>query len=284
MNHRDEILTKVGTVQSLPAAALEAVELMDDPETSISEIAKIIEMDPSLTANVLRLANSAYFGLSGSVGSVRDAIVWLGTKQVTHAIMTSAAASWMHQAIKGYDLSAGELWKHSVAVAITSEQFVSALDIESPCDMFTAALLHDVGKIVLGTFVDVDAKPIMKLAFDEQVPFHVAEQRVLGIDHAEVGAVLLDYWNLPAPIVNVSRWHHEPSHASSNIPAVDIAHMADMLMLMCGVGTGSDGLNYCTSRDVVSRLQVDVGVMEKVACHTLTSLSELHDMFATSPV
>ena len=218
MNHRDEILGKVSTVRSLPAAALEAVELLQDPEVPVMRVAKIIEFDPGLTANILRLVNSAYFGFHREVNSVRDAIVRLGTKQVTRTIMASAAGSVIRSAVKGYDLPAGQLWEHSVAVAIASDQLASVLDLEAPDYTFTAALLHDVGKIVLGTFVQVDVSPIMKLAFEEHVPFEVAEQQVLGIDHAEVGAVLLDNWNLSAQIVEVCRWHHEPERIAEATP------------------------------------------------------------------
>jgi len=282
MSHRDEILAKVGTVRSLPAAALDALELLPDPDVDIPKVTKAIEYDPGLTSNVLRLANSAYFGSPRSVNSVRDAIVRLGTKQVLRTIMASATASLMHRAIKGYDLPAGELWEHSIGVAVASDQLASVLDVEAPAYVFTAALLHDVGKIVLGTFVEIDTAPIMKLAFDKHVPFEVAERRVLGIDHAEVGGILLDRWNLPIEIVQVCRWHHEPEHVSEDTCAVDIVHIADNLALMYGIGTGSDGLKYRPSREVVSRLNVNVHVMEEAACRVLEAVQELRSAFAMS--
>jgi len=247
-------------------------------------VTRTIEIDPGLTANVLRLANSAYFGFSGSVGSLRDAIVRLGTEQVTRTVMASAAASLMRRtAVKGYDLPEGELWKHSIAVAVASDQLASVLELDVPGYVFTGALLHDVGKIVLGTFVDVDAAPIMELAFDEHVPFEEAERRVLGIDHAEVGAKLLDRWNLPAPIVNMSRWHHEPECSPGISPALDIVHIADALALTYGIGTGGgDGLNYRLSSKVFSRMQIDIHIMEETGCRVLEALSELRGMFAAA--
>ncbi len=282
MSHRDKILAKVGTVRSLPAAAIEALELLQDADVDIAKVTKAIEYDPGLTSNVLRLANSAYFGPPRSINSVRDAIVRLGTKQVLRTVMASATSSLMHRSIKGYDLPAGELWEHSIGVAVASDQLASVLDVDAPAYVFTAALLHDVGKIVLGTFVEIDTAPIMKLAFGEHVPFEVAERRVLGIDHAEVGGILLDRWNLPIEIVQVCRWHHEPENITEDTCAVDIVHMADNLALMYGIGAGSDGLNYRPSREVVSRLNVNVHVMEEAACRVLEALGELRGALAVN--
>jgi putative nucleotidyltransferase with HDIG domain len=282
MSHREKILAKVGTVESLPVAAIEALDLLQDPDADIAAVTKTIEYDPGLTSNLLRLANSSYFGSPRSINSVRDAIVRLGTKQVLRTITASATASLMNGAVKGYDLPSGELWEHSIGVAVASDQLASVLDVDAPAYMFTAALLHDVGKIVLGTFVEIDTSSIMKLAFDEHVPFEVAERRVLGIDHTEVGGILLDSWNLPVEIVQVCRWHHEPENVVQDTCAVDIVHMADNLALMYGIGTGSDGLNYRPSREVVSRLNVNIHVMEEAACRVLEAVQELRSTFAIS--
>ncbi len=271
MSRKNEILKRVDDIETLPAAALEAVRMMDDPDVSTSRITTVIEHDPGLTTNILRMANSAYFGFPRAVSSVQDAIVRLGLKEIRRTILASAVAPIVKRPVKGYDLSAGKLWEHAMTTAVGTDQIAAELDIVPPDYTFTAGLLHDVGKIVLGTFIDVDAEPIMKLAFDEHVPFEIAEQRILGIDHAETGAALLEKWQLPVEIVEVCRWHHEPDRApdSAENPALDLVHIADTLSMMSGIGVGRDGLNYRPSEEVVGRLGLSSSMCEDVICRMI---------------
>lgn len=279
MSRREEVLAMARKIPSIPAAALEALQLLQDPEVDIADLVRTIEYDPGLTSNLLRLANSAYYGGMGTISSLRDAIVRLGTKCIYQMIITAAVSPLIAPAVKGYDLSAGDLWKHSVAVAVGSEQLAAALNITPPEHTFTSALLHDIGKIVLGTFVEVDASTIMTLAEKEKVSFEVAEQIVLGIDHAEVGSVLLQNWNLPQGIIDVNRWHHYPERIPGDTLVVDLVHVADSLCMMGGIGTGSDGLHYRPSRTVVARLKLTSQVAETAVCGTLGGLKELETVF-----
>ncbi len=279
MNRREQILSSVRSVRSLPTAAVEVVRLLQDPELTIADLAQTIEYDPALTSNVLRLANSAYFGCARSIGSVRDAIVRLGTNKTFRLAVASAFAPLARQAVKGYDLPPGELWKHSIAVALGAERLAEVLGRKGADYAFTAGLLHDIGKLVLGNFVEVDAAPLAAMAFQERVSFEVTERRVLGIDHAEVGAVLLEGWNLPPCVVRVVRWHHVPgSVPGEDTSVVDLVHVADNLSMTSGIGTGIDGLNYCPSSEVMSRLHLTTRLAEGVLCEIMGGLDELHSL------
>jgi len=277
---REEILSKVSSVPSIPSSATQAIHLLQDPEVDIHELTRIIEFDPGLTANLLCLANSACFGAAQSIDSVRGALVRLGMNRFFQLVVTTATAPTLQLPVKGYDLPPGTLWEHSVAVALGTEELASALGLTPPEYTFTAGLLHDVGKILLGTFVDVDAFPVQEIAFEEHVSFEVAEQQVLGIDHAEVGAFLLESWNLPPGIVEAVRWHHLPESFSGNSMVVDLVHIADALLMMEGIGAGSDGLNYLPSRQVAKRLNLTIHIAEAVCCKVLTRLDELDELFA----
>jgi len=279
MSRREEILSSINTIPSMPFAALQAVGLLQDPEADMAEIVRIIEHDPGLTTNLLRLANSAYYGGAGTIDSLRQAIVRLGTKCILQMLVVSAAAPLITPAVKGYDLSPGELWRHSVAVAVGTERLAEALGLKPPDHAFTAGLLHDVGKLVLGTFVEVDAGPIMELAQREGISFEVAERRVLGIDHAETGAALLGKWELPETIVEVNRWHHNPDGFSGDPLVVDLVHVADALCLMLAIGAGSDGLQYRPSREVADRINLTTLASETAVCGILEGLNELSELF-----
>jgi len=257
MTRRDNIFTKIKSVPVLPAAAVETVALLENPKSNMKDIARSIEHDPGLTANVLKLANSAMMGMSGSISSIHQAIVRIGTAEVVRLVVSGSLAPIMRISAHGYDLDPGALWEHAVAVAVTTEEIVRLRKLNAPPHTFTAGLLIDIGKLVLDQFVDVEIESIRSLAFEQHMSFEQAEQQVLGIDHAEVGACLLDHWHVPSSIVEIVRWHHEPQNVSGDQSLVaDLVHTADQLMTMCGIGGGVDGMNYHTCGSSLSRFNL----------------------------
>ena len=165
-----------------------------------------------MTANLLKLANSAYFGMPSKIGSVRQAVLLLGLKRLIQMVIASCVSALMDRPVSGYDLSPGELWRHSIAVTVAAEGLVKELNIEAAEEIFTAALLHDVGKLVLGDFVQDDFKKIEDI-LSQGISFETAENMVLGVNHADIGAEILRKWSLPPELVNAVRWHHDPESA-----------------------------------------------------------------------
>ncbi len=276
MNRRDEILSQLHTIPALPVSATRVLKLIRDPNSSMGDIMKVIEYDPGLTSDVLRLANSAYFAGPRKISSLREAGVLFGTNWIHQMVLVSAIFPLASRPLRGYDLPPGDLLNHLLAVAVATEQLARLLNRPVPSYAFTAGLLHDIGKIVLGTFVEVDVEPIRKLAFEHQVSFEDAERRVLGIDHAEVGGALLDSWQLPENVVAAVRWHHHPSQCPGDSLMADLVHVADNLCIECGLGIGVDGLNYRPEAEVVERLHLRTRVIEQVTCVMLSELQNLH--------
>ncbi len=272
------IIAKVEAFPSLPGATTKLVSLIDDPNAAVAEIEEILRMDPGLTANVLKLSNSAYFGFPSKIGSVHKAIILLGAKRLMQLVMTSCVNSVMNKSIPGYDLPPGEMWRHSIAVSVAAECLIEELNAPEADEIFTAALLHDVGKLVLGEFVKDDIVKIEKIV-SKDVSFEVAEQAVLGIDHAEIGAKILESWGLPEEIVSAVRWHHDPDAADTTSTLIDIVHVANVLCLMIGIGVGREGLQYRPSPVVTKRLGIKSAHIEKVASHTLDWISDLTDVY-----
>lgn len=284
MSLRDEILNKVDSMTAMPATASRAAQMLEDENASVEEIAKIVEYDPGLTANLLRLCNSAHYKGRSEISSARRAIVRLGMGTTLRIVMAKALGPLARAPVAGYDLPPGQFWEHSVAVGLAAQQLSLALNLTPQPHVFTAGMLHDVGKIVMGTFLDLDVKPILDLAFKHKVSFEEAERKILGIDHAEVGAALLDKWNLPAPVVKAVRWHHEPENVSADTVCVDLVHAADTLIIESGIGTGVDGLNYRSSEAVRVRLGLNIHILEKVLCSVLTELQDLRELFSAEPI
>jgi putative nucleotidyltransferase with HDIG domain len=276
-----KIASLLKSFPSMPGAAVKLLALIDDPDMSVSQIEAILRHDAGLTANILKLANSAYFGIPSKVGSVRQAVLILGLKRLIQMVIASCVSAIMDKPVPGYDLPPGELWRHSIAVSVAAEGLIKELDIGATEEIFTAALLHDVGKLVLGTFVKDDFKKI-EAALEKDVSFEAAEDMVLGTNHADIGAEILTQWCLPSDIVKAVRWHHTPESADGEDTMLDIVHVANVLCLMMGIGAGNDGLQYKPSEVVIQRLGLESFHLEKVASETLEWTNELSDAFGSS--
>jgi putative nucleotidyltransferase with HDIG domain len=276
-----QIMAAVKSFPGMPWTAARLLSQLDKPDTTVSQIEEILGYDPGLTANVLKLTNSAYFGLPSKIGSVRQAIILLGEKKLIQLVLASCVRDAMDKEVAGYDLPAGELWRHSIAVSVAAETLVSELGIAAVDVVFTAALLHDVGKLALGSFVKDDLEKIEDTA-SEEIPFEAAEQFVLGTNHAELGAIILNSWSFPANIVSAVQWHHVPDGGEQTTSLIDVVHVADVLSVMIGIGGGRAGLRHRPSGAATRRLGIKPFVLEKVASQTVQWVSELSDIFESN--
>lgn len=275
MTSRDDVLRQLDEIPALPMAATEVLRLAEDPGMGIGEIMKAIEYDPGLTSDILHLANTAYFAGPRKIATLRDAGVLFGTQRIVELVLASSLFPITKHPLAGYDLPAGELTRHAMALAIGAECISELLDRPAPNHTFTSALLADIGKVVLGTFLAIDPAPILTLANERSLSFEVAEREVLGIDHAEVGAALLDRWNLPSHIVEVVRWHHNPEQIAGDRYVVDVVNVAIHLTIGCGIGVGIDGLNYRPCTSSVDRLGLDHLQLEQATCNMLVSFRDI---------
>ncbi len=277
---QEKIISLLKSFPSMPGAAVKLLLLMDDPDINVAQIEAILGQDPGLMANILKLANSAYFGMPSKVGSIKQAVLILGLKRLVQIVIASCVSAIMDKPVTGYDLPPGDLWYHSIGVSVAAEGLMKELKIKTVEEIFTAALLHDVGKLVVGEFIDHDFEK-MKNSLSEGMSFEEAEKTVLGTNHAEVGARILQQWSLPPAIVKAVRWHHSPESADSPDTMLDVIHVANVLCLMIGVGVGRDGLQYQPSEEVVERLGLESYHLEKVASQVLAWVNELSDALGT---
>jgi len=278
MSRREEIIQRATAIPQMPMPVQKVLTYIGNPEADLRELARIIEYDPGLTVNVLRMANSSFFGSGGKVSSVKEALMRLGLHRVYQLVIASGVAPMAHNAIEGYGLRPGELLEHSVAVATASESLARELDLTAPPHTFTAGLLVNIGKTVLGSFLEVDAAPILALAHERQISFEQAEEEVLGINHAELGAVLLERWSIPIPIVNVVRYRLRPDDCPEPDLALDLVHVGDVIAKMTGIGMGIDGMQYTPSESVFARLDVTPIQMENVMAAILEHIAEVRDI------
>ena len=280
MNIRDSVVSKVSSFPTLPTIANKLLALIGDSGSNLAEIEKVIQYDPALTANVLKAANSSYLGFTEPVTSVAEASRRIGLKWLFQIALSSLIYSNLRNPAKGYDLSAHDLSGHSIAVAVLSENLSKALNLSDWGSIFTAGLIHDIGKIASQEWVSECFEDIQGMVEREKASFEEAERTVLGVDHAEVGAMIAENWRFPPLIIEVIRWHHNPEKAEKALPALDVVHVADALCLMQGIGIGRDGLQYRCSEKSLSRLNLTGETVEAAISQVLVSVEDIQSMFS----
>jgi len=271
-----EILSHVNRLPAFPASAARLAALLDDERAGAPEVEKVIRPDPALTASLLRIAASAYFSPRNRPETVRQAVTLLGVKRTFEVASGAALASMIPARLPGYDLEARAFWLHCVAVAVFSERLAKEIGGRSPDLLFTAGLLHDIGKLVISAFVQRESPSIL-LKARAGMDFSAAEREVLGVDHAEVGAHVAATWHLPEPVAWAARWHHRPASAPqiADRSLVDLVHAADVLAISLGMGTDTGELARSVDSEAWARLGLNVRRMEAVASEGLQSVKEL---------
>jgi len=270
------IISQIKSFPSMPATGVKMLRMLEDPETGIDEIEAVLRHDPGLTGNVLKLANSAYFGIPSKVSSVRQGILLLGLRKLIQLVIASCVNSVMDKPVPGYDLPPGDLWRHSIAVSIAAEALVKEKNNIDAEDIFTPALLHDIGKLILGHFIKDEMDEIENIV-SEGVPYVVAENMVLGTDHAQVGAQVLTQWSFPRDVIEAVRWHHDPDFPEKATAPMDIVYLSNFLCRANGQSDRNAGSVDELSPAVIERLGVDVSQFAAIASNVALWVDELAD-------
>jgi putative nucleotidyltransferase with HDIG domain len=268
------ITLEVEAFPGMPATAAKLLPLLDNPDSTPSEVENIVKYDPGLTANILKLTNSAYFGIPTKVSSIKQAVILLGWKRLMQVVTTICMSPLMKKAVPGYDLRSGELWRHSIAVSVAAELLVKALKIPDADEVFTAGLLHDVGKLILGGFVKQDLEQIQAMV-TKGISFDVAESMVLGTNHAEIGGQILHKWSFPAELVNAVQWHHDPESCENTCTLSDIVHVANKVGLMTGIVKTEEGIDIEPFGPVADRLGLKANHIEAIVQQTAEEVKKL---------
>jgi len=275
----DEIINTIEHIQPLPSTVLRLIDVINNPHSTMDEIIEPIRYDQVLTARMLQLCNSAYFGLSREIGALEDAMRYLGTVKVMQMVMAIHTSTLLSKEVEGYGLAPGMLWKHSVAVALASSVIAERTKPQNPGLTFTGGLLHDIGKVVLNEFVAQEFAEIDRLVREQQMSFDQAEQAVLGTTSMEIGARLAENWKLPEAIVRCIRYHRSPSVLEKPDPLVDTVYLADCVCMLCSVGLGSDGLYYRSDSRIMERYQLEQRDLEVICAQMLVELKRVQLLF-----
>ena len=272
----DEIMIKVSSFPSMPGAGIKLRALLAEEDVSMDEIEGILRHDPGLSTNVLRLANSTFFGVPRKVETLKHAVLLLGIKRFAQISVSASMSKAMDKAVEGYDQSPGELWLHSIAVSTTAEALARHKKFAETNDFFTPALLHDMGKLVLGEFVKKEFQKIQSITA-KGVPLDIAENMVLGTDHAEIGALILGRWSFPSDLVNAVRWHHNPERNKNSTTKSDMVYLSNLVCQPHADSDSADGQFITPSSIVLDRLGIKLEQYKVIAEKALNWMKKLSD-------
>ncbi len=227
---------KIVTLPTLPTVAAKMMQIIDHPETSARDLSAVIRSDHVIASRLLKLANSAYYGLRRQVANLDMAVVLLGFENIRNLTLSLSVIESFSRNWRGhFDYS--EFWEHAYACGVAAQMFVSEIQPGKAADAFAAGLIHDVGKLILSQFAPDHFEAV--IAHIEQHPscdFDHAEREVLGISHAQLGGWLAEKWNFPVSLAQAIALHHTPEEGRDASLLPWAVHTADYLVHQLGIG------------------------------------------------
>jgi len=275
----DALVRQVRDLPALPATVLRVMQLTDDPKAGASDVARALASDQALAVRVLKLANSAFYGASRRIATVSEAVVILGLRTTRNLAMATSCQEMLEREVAGYAMQRGALWRHSLACASAAQMLAKRAGFRGTEEAFVAGLLHDLGKVVMNTYLSEQFIQVLRRTLEQSVTYSEAEREVFGFDSAEAGARLLERWSLPDSLVSAVRFHHVPLEAPAHSPLPSLVHVADAICLTLGIGLGVDGLAYALEPQALANLNLTEDDYEQVASLTCDALSEAGPLF-----
>lgn len=235
----ERMAARIRDLPTLPSVLMPILTAVADPDSSALDISRRLIADQSLSTKVLRVVNSAYFGLSRRIHHVHEAVAILGYKELAQIVLTASVFKCFGPSRSGYDRT--QLWRHALAVGIASDRIALGLELDPAEGHYTAGLLHDIGKVALDAVYPRRFAETTRRAVETGASADAAERATFGVDHAVIGRALAEHWRLPQPIVSAIAHHHAPQTAPVSGDIARIVGWADALAYEVGLGAPGNG-------------------------------------------
>ncbi len=228
-----EQIERIDTLPTVPVILKKLLGVIENPKVSLNEISNFISSDQVLTTRILKMVNSSIYGFPGRIYSVNQALILLGLNAVKGMLLSVSIFDAMKKTMMG-------LWEHSVGCAITARKIAQRKGFKEPEEVSIAALLHDIGKVILGLKFPEEYKNLIIDAEAQKIFIFEAEKNHFSVEHADAGEWITHKWNFPKNLVEVIKYHHKPD-LSKNVPVqTAIVHIADILVRARGFGFAGD--------------------------------------------
>jgi len=260
---KSKIIQSIKDLPPMPQVVIRIQQLISNLNSDTKQLAGIIESDQAIAAKVLKMANSAFYGMSGKISSIHQASLLLGYQSLGEIVTMAGAADLLAGKMPGYGYDSQDLWKHSLSVAFSSKIIAEMKNKDLIFEAHTAGLIHDVGKIILDRHILAKKDPIADYMAQEEKTFLDAEHYFFGFDHADIASEICRSWKIPEKITLAIRCHHQPSISNGDELSY-ILHMADYVATMGGIGYDDDDILYQAEKgamDFIGLTQEDIGDM-----------------------
>jgi putative nucleotidyltransferase with HDIG domain len=272
------IINRIDDLPTLPRTILRITEVINNPRSSADDLSRIITDDQVLTARLLKLVNSSFYGFPQRISTVAGAIVLLGFDAIRNLLLTSSIFDFFPKRGKNFILEPDELWDHSLGCAVGAKVIGSYIRHEKVEELFVAGLLHDIGKIVQILYLKKDFEAAFSYAREQNSLIFTAENRTLGYNHAQVGKLLAEKWNLPSKLADVIAFHHEPGLAENLTQDIAVVHVADVFCRGIMIGSGGDNRVPKIDKLAWESIQLD---LKKIKPIMEQMEEEIHDIKMT---
>jgi HD-like signal output (HDOD) protein len=253
-----EVLRKVTTIATLPQVTSQIIKTVEDPKSTAQQLHKIVSHDPALVTRILKVVNSAFYGLPGQVGSIERAIVILGL----NGIKNIAVAASLGQLFRGANLCEGvsprDLWTHCIAVAVAARDLARNMKLNIADEAFLAGLIHDIGLLVSLQLYPEKLAEVCRTAQSSGTDFIQLERQIIGLDHQQLGMGLTEQWKFPRACQLVAGYHHSPQTlADQTRHLVAVVHVADTLCCQLKIGMHLTGAHQALGEARLADLRID---------------------------
>ncbi|MBI3099500.1 MAG: HDOD domain-containing protein [Planctomycetes bacterium] len=256
---------KVVGLPTLPAMLASINRLMINPRTSAKEVAALISSDPAITAKILRVVNSSFYGFPNRITTITHAIVILGFNTIKSIVLSSSIFdAFKKGAGKPSPYNRTEFWKHSVGCGVACKVIARRIGYSSLEEFFIAGLLHDIGKVVMDQYLHDDFLQVLEIVGNRNCLIVDAESQHLGFTHADIGGWLFQKWNLSKALIESTTFHHNPALASENQKPVSVVHLADIMIRAMGIGSGGDARIPMVSEAAWQLLDIPPSALDKL--------------------
>ncbi len=222
-------IKSVNDLPTLPTVAMEVMKLVNDKESSMMDIVDVIQQDPSLTTKILKIANSAFYGMRQRIDSVNRALVVLGMTEINNLVTSISIFNTFPIDPELVSFDREKFWLHCAVTGEIAKAISVKLGMKIYSEVFTAGLLHDIGKIIFDHLFHDEFAEVLEKSYFEKIPIYEAEKQIFETNHMQVGAFIGETWRLPRNLIDVMLYHHSPAKAQSNRIMVAIIDLANQL-------------------------------------------------------
>jgi putative nucleotidyltransferase with HDIG domain len=279
MQELDDYIDKVKNLPPAPRILPELLGLLRKEDVDSSRVVELISYDPAITAAVLRLCNSSFFAGAEPADNLQEAVGRIGFGQVYQLVAAVSGAKLLGPPQRGYGIDSGELWKHSVTAAMAAQLLATDKGADAGL-VFTAGLLHDIGKIVLAEALEHIYARLVEESQCHQASMLETEKRLLGVNHAEVGGRLLSRWKFPPNLVAAVAFHHHPSGADSDVnkELAAYVYLGNMISYFMGYGYGHHAFALRGRSDALEILGLNADALPEYMIKTFDKLQSVESL------